>query len=97
MARRAHLWGQLEPSVMNGIDGYRVKFSFGVFSIMPRMDRDRRYWYATKRSNGTLHKVYVGADGNITTEAIKIACLAVLAKLRGHSDRLYGRDHIGHS
>ena len=91
------MWGQLEGSVMNGIDAYRVRFSFGVFSITPRVDRDRRYWYATKRSNGRLHKVYIGAGGNITSEAIKVACLAVLDKLRDGSHRLYGLDRVGHS
>ena len=54
MAKRAIFFGQLTDDILNGTEGYRVCFSYGTFSIAPKVTQSGRYWYAYKRHKGQL-------------------------------------------
>ena len=90
MAKQAIYSGQLTSETMNGEQGYRVKFSYGVFSIAPKVTQGARYWYAYKRASRRLFKVYVGKGGEVTKDTLHKATMALIAKVRSET----GREHI---
>jgi hypothetical protein len=90
MAKQAIYSGLLTRETMNGDQGYRVKLSYGVFSIAPKVTQSGRYWYAYKRSSGRLFKVYIGKGGEVTKDMVHKATMALIAKVRAET----GREHI---
>lgn len=66
MARKAVYSSLITDEQMNSGEPYRVKFSYGTFSIIPQGN----YYYAYKRANGKLYKVYIGKVGEITKELL---------------------------
>ena len=75
MAKQAIYSGQLTSETMNGSESYRVKFSYGTFSIAVKVTQSGVYHYAVKRHHGQLFKVYVGKAGEITKERVHQATM----------------------
>jgi len=96
MARRAIHGSQLKHEDMNTGQGYRVKFSYGVFSIAPKVTQSGTYYYATKRHQGRLFKVYVGKCGEVTHDLLHQATMALQNKAISATGRMYPRDNQGH-
>lgn len=96
MAREAVWYGQLTPELMNGTASYRVALSYGVFSIAAKVTQGGTYYYALKRADGTLFKVYVGKAGEITAERIHEATMALHGKLQAATGRWQVRSNRGH-
>ena len=93
MAKQATYFGQLTDDQMNGDQGYRVKLSYGVFSIAAKVTQSGRYWYAYKRAAGRLFKVYIGKGGEVTKDALHEATMALSAKVYRETGRGYIRDN----
>ena len=70
MAKRSIFGSELTHENMNTGQGYRVRFSYGVFSISPKVTQSGIYYYALKRHQGRLFKVYVGKCGEITHDLL---------------------------
>lgn len=80
MARPAIFSGQITPEQMNSGEGYRVRFSYGTFSIAPKVTQSGTYYSALKRHRGQLFKVYVGKCGQVTHERLHQATMELLNK-----------------
>jgi len=93
MAKRAVFFGQLTDEMLNGTEGYRVSFSYGVFSIAPKVTQSGTYHYAVKRHKGQLFKVYVGKAGTITPERLHRATMALHDKIQLATGKVYPRDN----
>ena len=95
MAKRAIFFGQLTDDILNGTEGYRVCFSYGTFSIAPKVTQSGRYWYAYKRHKGQLFKVYVGKAGEITRERLHQATMELNHKAYSVTGDWYMRTNRG--
>jgi len=95
MARRAIYFGQLTEQVMNSGQSYRVRFSYGTFSIAPKVARSGTYYSAVKRHQGRLYKVYVGKCGEVTAQRLHEATMELLHKAYVGSGIWYMRDNRG--
>ena len=81
MARRAIYYAQLTNETMNGTQSYRVRFSYGIFSVAVKATRGGAYHYAIKRHRGRLFKIYIGAAGKIERHHVQSACVGLLHKI----------------
>ncbi len=95
MARRAIYFSELSDATLNGEQGYRVKLSYGTFSIAARVTPSGRYWYAYKKHLGRLFKVYVGKQGTVTSERERQATIELLAKAYQATGQWYMRENRG--
>lgn len=95
MAKRALCGVELTQEAMNTGESYRVKFSYGVFSIAPKVTQSGTYYSALKRHRGQLYKVYVGKCGEITKELLHQATMILLSKATATSGHWYMRDNRG--
>jgi len=93
MARQAVHFGQLTEELLNGSESYRVKFSYGTFSIAVKVTQSGIYHYAVKRHRGQLFKVYVGTVGSITAERVHQATMELLSKAYAATGEWYLRDN----
>jgi len=71
MAHKAIYHSQLTDDVMNGDQGYRVKLSWGTFTVSPKKLPNGVYYSAYKRRRGHLHKLYLGKQGEITRDLLQ--------------------------
>ena len=71
MAKQAIYHSQLTGDQMNGSEGYRVRLSWGTFSVAVKVTQSGVYYYAIKRRKGTLHKLYLGRQGEITRRLLQ--------------------------
>jgi len=93
MARQAIFSGQLTADTMDGTEPYRVRFSYGVFSIAARVTQSGRYWYTHKRADGKLYKTYVGKQGEVTHDTLHRATMALMDKIRAETGKMYARNY----
>lgn len=93
MAKRAIHFGQLTEETLNGDESYRVKLSYGTFSIATKVTQSGVYHYAVKRHRGQLFKVYVGKAGEITAERVHQATMELLHKAYVTTGIWYLRDN----
>jgi len=93
MAKQAIYFGQLTDSTLNGRESYRVKFSYGTFSIAVKVTQSGAYHYAVKRHKGQLFKVYVGTAGEITQERLHQATTELLHKAYSATGEWYMREN----
>ena len=77
MASEAIYFSQLTKEQMNGSESYRVRFSWGDFSIAPRRNKSGVYWYAYKRRHGRLFKAYVAKQGRVRLTKLQRACYSL--------------------
>jgi len=77
----------LEPETINGSKGYKVKLSYGTFSIAPKVTQSGVYFSAYKRVRGKLYKAYVGKAGALTWHDIHKATMALDAKIMAATGR----------
>ena len=56
---------------------FRYSDGGGHFMAQCEIRRGRPYWYAYRRQNGKLSKVYLGKSEELTSERLKAACLAI--------------------
>jgi len=95
MARQAIWYGQLTDEVLNGSTPYRVRLSYGVFSIAPKVTQSGIYHYSLKRHKGRLYKHYVGKAGEIDAERLHQATMQLLHKIYVASGDYDLVDHRG--
>lgn len=93
MAKRAIHFGQLTDEMLNGRESYRVKFSYGTFSIAVKVTQNGTYHYAVKRHKGQLFKVYIGTAGTITKERLHQATMELLHKAYAATGVWYMREN----
>lgn len=93
MARQATHFGQLTDEQLNGAQPYRVKFSYGTFSIAVKVAQSGTYHYAIKRHKGHLFKTYIGTAGDITPRRLHEATMELLAKATAATGQWYMRDN----
>ena len=86
MARAIYL-SLLEKETINGSTGYKVKLSYGTFSIAPKVTQGGVYFSAYKRVRGKLYKSYVGKAGALTWQDIHKATMALDAKIMAELGR----------
>ena len=91
MAKKANPFEQLTFEQMNHGRSYRVRSSYGTFSISAKHVKNRIYYHAYKRVGGKIHTTYVGKHGEITREVLHKAIVRLKSKYEG-----FGRDNIGH-
>lgn len=91
MAKPATLLGWLTETQMNSGQPFRVRTSYGTFSIAGKVTHGGTYHYAYKRVAGKLHKVYVGKVGEIDQDAVHKATMRLSEKYTG-----FGRDNQAH-
>jgi len=95
MARRAIFFGQLTEETLNGSESYRVRFSYGTFSIAVKVAQSSVYHYALKRHKGQLFKVYVGKAGQITRDRLHQATMELNHKAYSATGDWYMRANRG--
>jgi hypothetical protein len=95
VAKRAFFSGQITDDQMNSGESYRVRFSYGIFSIAPKVTQSGTYYYAVKRHKGRLFKVYVGKCGEVTHDLLHQATMVLLNKAYVATGQWYMRDHRG--
>jgi len=95
MAKRAIFFGQLTDEILNGTESYRVKFSYGTFSIAVKVTQSGRYWYAYKRHKGRLFKTYIAKDGKITRKRLHQATMELNHKAYSVTGDWYMRTNRG--
>ena len=95
MAKRAITLGQLTDETLNGRQSYRVKFSYGTFSVAPKVTQSGVYHYAVKRHKGQLFKVYVGKAGTITPKRLHQATMELNHKAYSVTGEWYMRANKG--
>ena len=93
MAKQAIYYSQLTGDQMNGSRPYRVKFSYGTFSIAVKVAQSGVYHYAVKRHKGQLFKVYVGKAGRITKERVHQATMELGHKAYAATGVWYMREN----
>lgn len=91
MANHTYYSGLIRPEEMNSGQSYRVKFSYGTFSIAARVTQSGIYYYALKRANGKLHKVYVGRCGTITHDVLHRATMELSQRVRKNEGKSCGQ------
>jgi hypothetical protein len=95
MARQAIYYGQLTDDIMNSGKPYRVRLSYGVFSLSPKVTQSGTYYSAYKRAGGKLFKQYVGGCGDVTADAIYKATMALSDKIRRETGLMFARSNRG--
>jgi len=93
MAKPALAGPEITETAINSGESYRVKFSYGVFSIAPKVTQGGVYYYAVKRHQGQLFKVYVGKCGEVTKELLHQATMILLNKATATTGKWYVRDN----
>ena len=94
MANKTFYAVLLRPEQINSGESYRVKFSYGTFSIYAKKISSSRaanvtqaYYYAHKRKHGKLYKVYIGKCGNITREKLHEATIRLIIRIEADDAR----------
>jgi hypothetical protein len=93
MAKRALCGVELTTEAMNSGKSYRVKFSYGVFSIAAKVTQSGVYYSVVKRHKGRLYKVYAGKCGEITHELLHQATMMLQAKVYAASGDWFLQDN----
>ena len=91
MAKKAIPFEYITFEQMNPGHSYRVRLSFGTFSISAKFIKTHIYYHAYKRVGGKIHTTYVGKNGEITKEVLYKALVRLKSRYEG-----FGRDYIGH-
>jgi len=84
MANKTYYSVELSERKINQPEAYRIKLSYGTFSVSPQLDKrtNRHYCYANKRINGRLIKRYVGKYGDLTIDDVHQACYKISTAAR---------------
>jgi len=84
MAKQLYYAGRMTDEQMNSGASYRIKFSYGTYTISPtnNLSMFGLYYYAYKRQKGKLFKVYVGKCGEITKDKLHRATMKLNWKIR---------------
>lgn len=100
MAKR-HIHGSAESELDNlllGQEPFRVSYSYGTFTIQPKITGNAVYWYTHKRVKGKLYKRYIGKAGNVWSLDLHKSCHALHIQYSKHLNPLnpYATDYLGY-